>query len=261
MKNVRTVIRIAFIATLTAWLPLTAVAADAPPRLSEMWTMVPKADHRDAFFEAFTEHMKVRAEAGDPRQWMTYTQTLGENLSMVAVRYCCFNWADADSYREWSESAEEVQKHWSEKVDPHVAKYGHYYDEISWVNSNIKSEWGPYRYFAVTEFKLKTGQAGQFDAARDEVSQIAINQGWATEEHPWLWSTSVGGEPTEMLVIPMKKYADMERGETSFFNFLSGVLGSDESAEALLERMSSAVESQQVQIWELHENLSMPASD
>ena len=64
-----------------------------------------------------------------------------------------------------------------------------------------------------------------------------------------------------MLVIPMKKYADMERGETSFFNFLSGVLGSDESAEALLERMSSAVESQQVQIWELHENLSMPASD
>ena len=66
---------------------------------------------------------------------MTYTPMLGENLNMVAVRYCCFNWADADSYREWGTENEVVQKHWSEKVDPHVAQYGHYFDEVSWVNS------------------------------------------------------------------------------------------------------------------------------
>lgn len=259
--TIRTVIRIALTATLLACIPLSTPASEAPPNVSEMWTMVPKADSRDKFFEAFNEHMSVRAEAGDPRRWMTYTQVLGDNLGMVAVRYCCFHWADADTYQEWGASAEAVQKHWQEEVDPHVESYGHYYDTVSWSNSNIKREWGPYRYFLVYHFTLKPDMAGQFDAARDEISQIALNQGWGTEERPWLWSASVGGEQTESLVIPMKKYADMAPGEQSFFNFLSGVMGSDEAATDLLKRFNGAVKSQRTDLWELHEDMSMPATD
>lgn len=247
--------------SLAFLLPLSAPAADAPPPVSEMWTMVPKADHRDAFFEAFKEHLAVRAEAGDPWVWKTYTPVLGDSIDMVAVRYCCFEWADLDSYREWSESNPSVEKHWHDKVDPHVASYGHYFDQVSWVNSNIERGWGPYRYFAVTEFSPKAGMAGEFDAARDEIAQIALNQGWANETRPWMWSSAIGGEPSESLVIPLEKYADFRRDQQSFFNFLSGVMGSDEAADQLLNRFNGTVANRQVQIWELHEDLSMQTPD
>ena len=55
----------------------------------------------------------------------------------------------------------------------------------------------------------------------------------------------------------MKGFADMEpRGET-FFNFLARVLESDEAAEELFSAMSESIEHQDVQIWELHEDMSM----
>lgn len=242
---------------LLALLPFTTQAADAPGTISETWTMVPKADERDAFFKGLKEHMEVRAKADDPWTWYTYTPMLGDELDLVGVRYCCFNWADLDAYREWSESNPEVQEHWSKNVDPHVESYGHYYNRVDWTNSNIKSDWGPYRYFQVIDFSLKTGMESEFDAARDKISQIALNQGWSGEEHPWMWSTSVGGTPSESIVVPMRNFADMEPAGQTFFNFLSSVLGGDAAAEKLLQEFSAPIASQETQIWELHEELSM----
>ena len=254
-----------FILSLFAYLfvllPLAGQAADQPPRLAEMWTMTPKADDSAAFWEGMEAHMKFRTEAGDPRTWKGYTPLLGENLSMFAVRFCCFNWADADAHREWDKNNPEVNKHFNEHVAPHVESWGHYIDEVSWVNSNIKRDWGPYRLFGATEFKLKPGMAGQFDEVRDKISQIALNQGWATPEHPWIWASSVGGEPSETIVIPYRNYAEMDRDEETFFNFLSRVMGSDEAAEELFQKMAASIESQSYQIWELQEEVSMKDPD
>lgn len=243
---------------LGLFLAAPLAAQDAPPRLSEMWTMTPKADQAQALYEGMKAHMAVRAEHGDPRNWHAYTPMLGEGdeLTLVGVRACCFNWADMDAYRKWSEENPEVSKHFQEHVAPHVASYGHYIDEISWENSNWKSGWGPYRLFGATQFKLKPGHAGKFDAARDKLSQIAINQGWATEEHPWMWSRQVGSL-TESIVVPYRNFADMEQSGQSFFNFLSEKLGSDEAADALFRALGEAVAEQTYQIWELNEDLSM----
>mgnify|MGYP000343779958 CR=1 FL=1 len=43
-------------------LPLTALAQHSQPYLSESWSMVPKADRTEAFWEGLKEHMAVRAE-------------------------------------------------------------------------------------------------------------------------------------------------------------------------------------------------------
>ena len=241
---------------LMAFAPLAAQAQD-PGSISEMWTMVPKADQRTAFFDGLKEHMKVRADAGDPWSWNTYTPMLGDNLDIVGVRYCCFNWADKDAYDKWAEKNPEVQEHWSKAVHPYVASYGHYFDRISWANSNIDGDWGPYRFYRVTEFAIKPGMASEFDAARDKISQIALNQGWSGEERPWIWTTSVGGTANERIISPMKNYADMEPEGQTFFNFLSGVLGSDEKAEELLKSLSDTVASQETQIWEWQKDFSM----
>ncbi|MBT8040079.1 MAG: hypothetical protein HKO85_05705 [Xanthomonadales bacterium] len=243
-------------AVLSVFLAAPLAAQDAPHRLSEMWTMVPKADQSKDFYDGLKAHMEMRAELGDPRTWDAYTPMLGDELNIVGVRSCCFNWADMDAYRKWSEENSAVNDHFQSHVAPHVESYAHYIDEISWVNSNWKSDWGPYRFFGATQFKLKPGHAGTFDAARDKISQIAINQGWATEEHPWIWSRQVGSL-TESIVVPYRNFADMEPGEQNFFDFLSNVLGSDEAADALFKDLTSGVEEQSYQIWELNESLSM----
>lgn len=247
--------------SLIMLLPLAVQAEEQPPRLAEMWTMLPKADQSSDFFKGLEEHMKFRMEAGDPQTWKTYTPMLGDDLGLVAVRACCMNWADGDSYREWGQQNPEVNKHFNEHVAPYVESYGHYFDEISWVNSNTKGDWSKFRFFAVTQFKLKVGMAGKFDAARDKISQIALNQGWATEERPWIWSSRVGGSPAESIVVPHENMASMDRDKQNFFNFMSKALGSDEAAEELFGELGSAVAEQEFQIWELHEDVSMQQSD
>ena len=261
MLNARKYLATVTIALLVT-LSFSAQAADAPPpALSEMWTMTIKDDQRAEFFEAFKEHMAYRTEAGDPRVWRTYTPLLGDDVGLVAVRYCCFHWADADAYQEWNEANPGISQHWNENVAPHVKSYGHYYDRIDWHNTNMKSGWGPYRYYGVTNFTPKPGKGGEFDAARVEISQIALNHGWATEERPWIWTSNIGGSPTETIVVPYKKYADMDRDPQAFFDFLARVMESDEAADDLFNRFTDNVAEQDYQIWQYHEDLSMKAPD
>ena len=246
---------------LLLMLPLTALAQHSPPYLSEAWSMVPKADQTDAFWEGLKEHMAVRTEHEDPRTWYVYTPLLGEELNTVTVRACCFNWADMDSYRAWAEANPEVQQHWQEEVHPHVAHYGHFINQISWANSNWEKDWGPYKFFGVTRFELEPGKAAAFDAVRDELSQIAINNGWGGEEHPWMWSKAVGGTPAEMVIVPFRNFADMEQTGESFYDFIVRVLGSSEAAEKRFQSMADAIDEQSYQVWELHESMSMSSSD
>ena len=52
---------------LLLMLPLTALAQHSQPYLSESWSMVPKADRTEAFWEGLKEHMAVR-EKHAPRK-------------------------------------------------------------------------------------------------------------------------------------------------------------------------------------------------
>lgn len=238
-------------------LPLAA-AAEAPPPLAENWMLVPKADKYDDFEEGLKKHMAFRKEHGDTRSWQAYTPTLGDKLNRVGIRYCCISWADVDSYRAWSMENKKIGEHYQEHVAPYVESAAHYFNSISWENSHWESENGPYKLFAVTSFEIKPGAAGTFDAARDKMSQIAINQGWASPEHVWMWSTRIGGSPQESVVTPYKNWADMEREGETFFQFLVRKLGSDDAAGALLDEFSSAIKNTDYQVWVHREDLSMP---
>jgi hypothetical protein len=241
--------------------PTAALARDTPPPLLEMWVMTPKAGAWADFHKALSEHLAFRAEHGDSRSWQAYSPVLGDNLGQVAVRYCCFNWSDQDAYREWSESTGAVSKHFSETVGPHLESIAHNFESIDWGNSHWDAEGGPYRYFAVTEFKLKAGKIGQFDAARDKISQIALNQGWASDENSWVWASSIGGEPREAIIVPHRNFAGMEQGDESFMSFLGKHLGSPEAARELMQQFSEATWGSSFQIWEHVKDLSMKTDD
>ena len=238
-----------------------ALAQDLPPKLAEMWLVSPKDGHGAEFHAGIRAHMAFRHEQGDPRAWQSYTPLLGENLRDVGVRYCCFEWADADAYREWEAEHPQVQAHFEEHVAPHVASAAHYFESIDWANSHWSEAGGPYRLFAVTEFRVDPANSGAFDQARVKLSQIAIQNGWASDDHSWLWLSSIGGAPAQAIVIPHRDFAGLEGGRPSFAEFLAGQMGSPEMAAEMLQSLMGAVGSIDYQIWEHQPELSMPETN
>jgi len=249
------------VAALLLCAPAALPAADNPPSLAETWALTPKEGSSTEFYKALAEHMSVRAENGDPRAWQAYTPVLGDDLSRVLVRYCCFNWADQDAYLEWTEGADAVRKHFNETVAPLVGHVGHYFVKLDLENSHWDQEGGPYTYFAATRFQLHNDRVGQFDAARDKISQIALNQGWAKAGHSWSWSEAIGGEPIVSIVVPHRNYASMAQGEKTFMDFLSENLGSVEAARDLMQDFSEATSSSSFQIWKHEKKLSMKSGE
>ena len=100
MRRLKAKFILAPLAVATLFLSGPGLAQDAPP-LAELWITVPKAGHVQEFNEALKKHVAFRSEQGDPWQWNVYTPLLGDDLGRIAVRSCCYTWADVDSYSEW----------------------------------------------------------------------------------------------------------------------------------------------------------------
>jgi hypothetical protein len=248
------------LAVLFFMLPAVGAAEDSPPPLAEMWIVTPKADHGTEFYKAIGEHMAFRSEHGDPREWQAYNPLLGDELNRLAIRYCCFNWADQDGYQEWEEQAEEISAHFNEHVAPHAENWEHVFETMEWEQSHWPDDDSQFNLFAVTEFYVKPGEAAEFKAARDQILQIALNQGWATDDRAWLWASTIGGKPHQSIIIPHKNYASMDRGEESFSSFLAKHMG-DEASAALLKQFSSSTRGSNFQIWVRQEEYSMSSGD
>ncbi len=257
MKKTSIKLILGLLAGLFCLAPLTTLAADNPPPLAEEYLFTPKAGHLGEFLAAFKAHTDLRKEKGDPRKWQVYTSILGDEINNYAVRQCCFNWADLDSYSQWDEANPEVLSHWLENVAPHVENMQHYYSDIDWSNSNWAADAGPFRYFTVNEWTVKDGHDTDFSVAKKTMSQIAINQGWATADRNWIWTTQIGGRPLASIVAPHKNFADMAAGEETFFEFLSRHLGSKEAAGELMKKFSASTWGSKTTIWEHLPGLSM----
>lgn len=247
-------------AALFFLVPAVGVAQNTAPPLAEMWLVTPKADHGSDFYEALKKHTAFREEHEDPRSWQVYTPMLGDKLNQYAIRYCCFSWADQDSYDAWGDEAKKISAHFQEHVAPHVESWEHYFESIDWKNSHWVAENGPYKMFAVTEFNLKPGEARNFNAAREKMSQIALNQGWATKDRSWLWATTIGGKQQQSVIIPLRKFADLDRDGDTFVRFLSKHMTAT-AVEDLMQQFNGASWNTNYQIWKLQDDLSMGEAD
>jgi hypothetical protein len=109
-------------------------AIDRGP-ISDIWYIVPKRGTEAQFAEAMQAHMAFRAEAGETRGWGAYRVVAGHDISPIAFRKCCFEWADLDAYE--AEDAEKgLGANFNENVDQYVDHYHHYLERIDWENSN-----------------------------------------------------------------------------------------------------------------------------
>lgn len=248
------------LAVLFFMLPVAVVAQDTPPPMAEAWVVTPKDGQSTELWKGLTAHMAFRSEHGDKREWQAYTPVLGDDLSRIAIRFCCFNWADQDTYDAEMDNADEINEHFKKHVAPHTATWTHYFESFGWENSHWVEGDEDYTLYAVTTFHLKPGQAAQFGAARDKMSQIALNQGWATDKRAWLWSETIGGKPQQSIIVPHVNYASMDRGDKTFYKFLTEHM-SEAEASALLQEFAESSWTSDFQIWKHQEELSMDSDD
>ena len=242
-----------FLVSCCLLLAPTANAQDEdPPNIADLWIVTVDYPNSAAFEEAFKTHLAARTEAGDSRNWQTYTVVAGGELDTYGVRYCCFNWADADAYAEWFQSSG-ILDHWNEHVAQYVDDYSHHFQYLDLDNSNWPEDPPDYRYFGVTSWQLKPGTTGTRRAAIKALSAVGKEHEWGL---PWSWQSSIGGDDTLSLVTPYANFADMEPPEQSFFEFATEHLGAEETAR-LFNEFGSSFWSSEYNIYEHRPDLSM----
>ncbi len=225
---------------------------ESPPNVADLWIITVDYPNSAAFEEAFKTHLAARKEAGDPRNWQTYTVVAGGEMDAYGVRYCCFKWADADAYAEWSQSSG-IFDHWNEHVAQYVDDYHHHFQTLDLDNSNWPEDPTDYRYFGVTSWRLKPGTTGTRQAAIKALSTVGKEHGWS---RPWAWTSYVGGDSELSIVTPYANFADMEPPDQSFFEFASEHIGAEETAR-LFNDFGSSFLSSEYTIFEHRPDLSM----
>ncbi|NNL04079.1 MAG: hypothetical protein HKO85_02235, partial [Xanthomonadales bacterium] len=96
--------------------------------------------------------------------------------------------------------------------------------------------------------------------ARKKFSKIAKEEGWAGDEHQWLWSSRIGGKSKLLLVVPHSDFADMTPPETTFYEFMTTKMSADE-ADAMFDNFGSGFSGSEFTVWMHREDLSINDSE
>jgi hypothetical protein len=244
-------------ATLAFSLPLSLPADnhEQPKPLTDVWYVIPKRGMEAEFESAVKAHNRYRVDQGEAREWSIYVPVVGHNLRVYQFRSCCHDFADLDKF-ESEDGKQGLTRHWNENVDQYVDHYHHYLERNDWKHSHMLEDGGPFKYYGVTSWVWKEDAGPASGIARRHFSKIAKEQGWASEDHQWLWLSRIGGKAVLMLVNPMENYADMAPTDPSFYDFLAEKLGSETAADAVFADFNSGFASSDYTIWTEREDLT-----
>ena len=240
-----------FLGILTTPLQAEEEMAGPPPdqNIADSWIMYVMPGKTAEFEAAFKEHVAFRNSQNDPREWQAYTPYIGDNLGHYIVRACCFKWSDLDAYNEWSNQSG-ANAHWGSGAGLLVKHQKHHFVKLDTENSNWKND-PDYRYFSVTNLKVKSGADEAFGKAKKQISTIAKEGGWPRS---WSWSNQIGGEGGVNLVSPMKSLAEMKQ-DPSFSKFMETHLKSEKKAKSILDNYSNQIESSEYTIYTIRPDL------
>ena len=255
MKNIRSTATLACALLFSVF--ANADGHETPGNVADGWMMHVKAGMAEEFEEAFTRHIKYRESKGDTRSWQVYTPVVGDKLGYYAVRACCMQWADLDSYRQWGVD-NAIGDHWNENVDQYVDKYQHRLYDMDFENSNWPEDDSSVTLIGVTRFYKKMGMAGQIEQAKERMSSIAKEGSWPRN---WSWSDAIGGKDVLLLATPYDNYAAMKPLEQGFMDFMTEQLGSADEAGKVMAQFTGGVSYTTYTVYRHRKDLSMESSE
>lgn len=245
-----------FFASALLLIPMSLWAQDARAPLSDAWYIVPKQGMVAQFEAAMKTHMAFRKDAGDSRNWEAYDSAVGGNPMLHQWRASGLNWGDMDSYAE-EDAKNGYGANFMANVDQYVDHYHHYIERSDYENSNWPADLAQTAYYGVTTWSVKQGAGMASEAARKQLSKIALDGKW--DSH-WLWHTRIGGTPALMIVTEYDDYADMAPPEQPFFEFVAEKLGSEEEAGKLFQAFAQGFTESNYTIWAHRPDLSSQAT-
>ena len=234
-------------------------AAEEPPPLTDVWVMVIKPGMEAEYNAAMAAHMQFRKDAGESRIWYAYRVAVGHNMKPILFRSCCYEWADQDAY-EMENIEKGLNEDFNENVLQYVDHFHHYLEEFDWDNSHWPDSGTNGPYYGVTTWTNKQGRGPASGDAREKMSQLAKNEGWAKDDNNWLWIFRTGGASITALVSSYENYADMAPPEESFYAFAVDKLGEVE-ADEMFGDFNGGFDDSDYTIWVLDEALSTPADE
>ncbi len=250
-------------AALTSLLMLAAslvYAQDTPGNLAELWLVTVQSGHQAEFESGLKEHMQLRVQHKDPQNWQVFVPVTGDRLTTYVIRSCCFSWTEKDAFVVWDQNNPAVMEQWFTKQDPHTAGYAHYFNEIDGDNSHWADNPTAPPMVGVSDYMVRPDQSMDFEKARKQLSQVALNQGWAEQGYHWAWLSRIGGKPMTSLVVPYENYAAMQMPAQTFSDFLVEKMGQEE-AMALMSQFSGSTHSSHYTVYQHRPDLSMPAPE
>lgn len=250
---------LAAIAVFALPLGLQAQEEDEGAGLADVWIVVVKSGMDAEFNEAMAAHLAFRKDAGESRDWNAYRVAAGHNITPIEFYSCCFDWADLDAHV--AEDGElGLGENFAENVAQYVDHYHHYFESSDDENSHWPDEGTDGPYYGVTTWTLKEGAGPASSAAMEKMSQLAINEGWASDDNNWDWVSRVVGDDILMLVSSYDSYADMAPPEQNFYEFAVEELG-EEEADAMFSDFASGHSDSDYTIWVHDPSISTPSDE
>ena len=115
---------VGFVALLFSINALADEHEEGPGAISDVWILAVKRGMEDDFATAMKEHMAVRKELGEERDWYAYRAEVGDNPGLIMYRSAPTSYADHDAHL--AASSDEINDAFGANIDERI-------DVCAWV--------------------------------------------------------------------------------------------------------------------------------
>jgi hypothetical protein len=199
--------------------------------LARLFFLKVKSGHGAEFAAALKEHAAWRKQAGDPWTWIVHQVVNGKNLGDYVIRSGGHNWADLDSYEEFSSKA---APQFYKTVGPHLKNVSNFITAGDTVNVNWPQNPADVNLISIIQYHLKPGHGPAFAQAVNKY-HTAIQENNREAYYAFIWNVNGGSGPSVTLALPYKNWSDMQGPEESLRAFMQRVLGEEEAKKLYME--------------------------
>ena len=234
--TIRFISKISVALAAAGW--LLCAQAQESDGAAELVLITPKAGQGPALEAAIAEyHHWVASKPGAWRYTWFQIET-GPDTGKYIARSGGHNWADFDEDFDWEAEADAK---FAADVLPLIEHSERWLSRQMADLSNMPEDMRGYTLFRVTNWYVKSGQFGKFNAGLEKIHKT-LSEGGFKPHYGFAEMVSGGNANGISLVIPMKGYADFKDPQPSFFDVMSEALGGPEEFAQFMSDWGSTYE-------------------
>lgn len=245
--------KIATVLSLALVFPLLSPAAaqPEPESITRVSRWIVKPGMGTQLQEGIKRHNEWHRKQNDSWTLSTFTVESGANAGQYLRITSRHRWADFDAEEQWgpADAADSAVN-----LDPYHDPGGTLFYALLQGLSRPPEGDTPPPLAEVLTFHLQMGRSREFMNQMKKVHDAIQKTDWPVR-YLWYGLVNGGEDPTFVLVLPRRSWADMKQPEVSFNSMLEQAYGRDD-AEAMMKSIDASVDSLRSEIVRYHPELS-----